>query len=140
MSFGNPGAPIVRPTGITDQEVHDRIVQKYLNPGGDEEVEGQEADAVEQMWRNTEKHFIIQTYMKLREKCLKGLKKGLKTKSYFILEYFLDFITLDKLSSYDLKYFHKFVKRCMSLPANKEFKKDKAFLELKRIFIDYKHC
>ena len=138
MAFGAPGMPSVRATGITDQEVHDRIIQKYSNPGSDEEVEGQEPDAVELMWRNNEKHNLIVTYMQLREKCLKGLKKGLKTKSYFILEYFIDFITLDKLNSYDIKYYHKWIKQCVLTPANKDFKKSQAYLKIKNIFKNYK--
>ena len=125
--------PSQREYGITDQDVHDAIIQKYTNPGAEGEVEGQEADAVEQMWKKQASREIIEVYMQLREKCLKGLKKGLKVKSYYILEYFMDFITLDKLSSYDLKYYKKWLMSCMQQPPS-TFKKSEAFSNLKNIF------
>ena len=125
-----------RALGASDQEIYNRVVDKYTRKGGFDDDEA-DCDPVEDMWRANALEDVGQTFMALREKVLKSLAKGIKTKSYYILQYFLDFRTLNKLNSPDIKYFLKWVKASINEPPSKDFLKSEPFLKLQKVFNKY---
>ena len=124
-----------RPIGDTDQDAYNLLIDKHLNPQKySEEGVLDDVDPIEDEWRGLELESIGKTFMPLREKTIAGLQKGIKTKSYYIVKYFIHLNALNSMNSADLKYFHKWVKVCINSTPAKGFLKSKNFLKLKEVY------
>ena len=123
-----------REMGESADTAFDRIIERKLAEERGEVIEDaiDDVDPVEDDWRTIELEKLGSTFMLLRKRVLKGLKEGKKTRSYYILKHFMDFITLNAMNSSDLKYFHKWVKEAMK--QKKNFLTSEAYKKVRHIY------